>query len=225
MSTEHHGAIPHWHRRSAGEHRLPVLIVVLAVIALQFLLPDHLSIKFQSEICGLEGLLLLGLLVTSPGRISSHRVQVRTLGIVLTSVMTLSNVASLFLLIRLLMTSGISSPNELLLSGGSIWLTNVVIFSLWFWELDRGGPGARAEARNIHPDFYFPQMQDPALGGSKWEPNYFDYLYTSFTNASAFSPTDVLPLTRMAKMLMMVQSMISLMTIGLVVARAVNILR
>ena len=225
MSTEHHGAIPHWHRRSAGEHRLPVLIVVLAVITLQFLLPDHLSIKFQSEICGLEGLLLLGLLVTSPGRISSHRVQVRTLGIVLTSVMTLSNVASLFLLIRLLMTSGISSPNELLLSGGSIWLTNVVIFSLWFWELDRGGPGARAEARNIHPDFYFPQMQDPALGGSKWEPNYFDYLYTSFTNASAFSPTDVLPLTRMAKMLMMVQSMISLMTLGLVIARSINILR
>ena len=98
MSEQHSHSIPHWHRRSAGEHRIPVLIVVLVVIALQFLLPDKLSLKFQAEICGIEALLLLGLLITSPGRISKHRAQVRTLGIALTSVMTLSNIASLFLL-------------------------------------------------------------------------------------------------------------------------------
>ena len=216
---------PHWHRQSAGEHRVPVVIVVAVVIALQYLLPRELAPGFRTEIFVLEILLALGLLVVSPGRISKHRPSARVLGIALTAVMTASNIASLVKLIDLLVTGGISSPTKLLLSGGSIWIANLVVFSLWFWELDRGGPGARAEAKNIHPDFYFPQMQDPALGGTKWEPNYFDYLYTAFTNASAFSPTDVLPLTRMAKMLMMVQSMISLMTLGLVIARSINILR
>jgi len=95
---------------------------------------------------------------------------------------------------------------------------------MWFWDLDRGGPGARAEAINQYPDFIFPQMSDPDYAPEHWHPNYFDYLYTSFTNASAFSPTDVLPLTRWAKMLMMVQSLTSLLIVGLVVARAVNIL-
>lgn len=204
---------------------MPVIIVVAVVIALQFLLPKELAPGFRLEIFALEILLALALLLVSPGRISTHRASVRVIGLVLTSVMTASNIASLVKLIDLLVTGGINSPTKLLLSGGSIWIANVVVFSLWFWELDRGGPGARAEARELHPDFYFPQMNDPALGGPEWQPNYFDYLYTSFTNASAFSPTDVLPLTRMAKMLMMVQSMISLMTLGLVIARSINILR
>ena len=95
---------------------------------------------------------------------------------------------------------------------------------LWFWEFDRGGPGARAEALVRYPDFLFPQMQDEHMAQVHWHPNFFDYLYMSFTNASAFSPTDVLPLTRWAKMLMLVQSVTSLLTVGLVVARAVNIL-
>ena len=218
-------ARPHWHKRTAGEHRVPVIIVVSIVLALQYLLPKELAPGFRIEILVVEVLLALALLVVSPGRISSHRANVRAIGIALTAVMTASNIASLVKLVDLLVTGGIDSPTKLLLSGGSIWLANIVVFSLWFWELDRGGPGARAEARELHPDFYFPQLEDPALGGSQWQPNYFDYLYTSFTNASAFSPTDVLPLTRIAKMLMMVQSMISLMTLGLVIARSINILR
>lgn len=216
---------PDWHNRSNGEFRIPVLIVSAVVIALQYSLPNELAPGFRIEILAVEILLALGLLLVSPGRIDSHRPSARALGIALTTVMTASNIASLVKLIDLLVTGGIDSPAKLLLSGGSIWIANVVVFSLWYWELDRGGPGARAEAREMHPDFYFPQMQDPALGGTNWQPNYFDYLYTAFTNASAFSPTDVLPLTRMAKMLMMVQSMISLMTLGLVVARSINILR
>ena len=138
--------------------------------------------------------------------------------------MTISNTASAFLLIDHLVSGHTHNPNRLLLSGGTIWLTNIIIFSLWFWDLDRGGPGARAEAVNQHPDFMFPQMGDPGYAPDHWHPNFFDYLYTSFTNASAFSPTDVLPLTRWAKMLMLVQSLTSLLTVGLIVARAVNIL-
>ena len=128
-------------------------------------------------------------------------------------------------LIDAIVSRGIVDARSLLLSGGSIWITNVVIFGLWFWELDRGGPGKRAEAVEPFPDFMFPQMSDPRFAPSDWHPNFFDYLYTSFTNASAFSPTDVMPLSRWAKMLMLIQSMTALLIVGLVVARAVNILR
>ena len=104
-------------------------------------------------------------------------------------------------------------------------MANIVIFSLWFWELDRGGPGARAEARKSVPDFLFPQMASPEYGEKDWHPKYFDYFYVSVTNASAFSPTDTAPLSRWAKLLMLVQSLTSLVTVGLVIARAVNILK
>jgi uncharacterized membrane protein len=112
----------------------------------------------------------------------------------------------------------------LLITGAAIWLTNVIVFSLWYWELDRGGPVARAHATRAHPDFLFAQMQNPELAPSDWEPGFADYLYLSFTNATAFSPTDVLPLSRWAKLTMMLQSAVSLATVALVIARAVNIL-
>jgi hypothetical protein len=113
----------------------------------------------------------------------------------------------------------------LLVSGGCIYLTNVLAFSLWYWEHDRGGPFARTAARRHHPDFLFPQMASPELASHEWEPQYVDYLYLSFTNATAFSPTDTLPMSRWAKMLMAAQSIVSLVTVALVVARAVNILK
>lgn len=196
----------------------------MLVITLQYILPAELALSFQHEICYLEALLALVLLGISPTRINKHHLPSRVLSLVLTSVMTISNTSSAFLLISHLVSGHTHDPNRLLLSGGTIWLTNIIIFSLWFWDLDRGGPGARAEAVNQHPDFMFPQMGDPGYAPDHWHPNFFDYLYTSFTNASAFSPTDVLPLTRWAKMLMLVQSLTSLLTVGLIVARAVNIL-
>ena len=113
----------------------------------------------------------------------------------------------------------------LLVTGGAIWLTNVIAFGLWYWEFDRGGPVARALAIQPYPDFLFPQMTDPELAPPSWEPMFADYFYLSFTNATAFSPTDVLPLSRWAKMLMLVQSAVSLLLAALVIARAVNILR
>ena len=200
------------------------MIVVLLVISLQYILPAELALSFQHEICYAEALLAAILLVISPSRINKHHTPSRILGLLLTSVMTIANTSSAFLLISHLVSGHTNNPNRLLLSGGSIWLTNIIIFSLWFWDLDRGGPGARAEAINQHPDFMFPQISDPNYAPDHWHPNFFDYLYTSFTNASAFSPTDVLPLTRWAKMLMLVQSFTSLLTVGLIVARAVNIL-
>ena len=106
-----------------------------------------------------------------------------------------------------------------------VWLTNIVVFALWYWEFDRGGPVARALAIKPYPDFEFPQMTSPELAPPSWEPMFGDYFYLSFTNATAFSPTDVLPLSRWAKMLMLVQSAVSLLLAALVIARAVNILR
>jgi len=200
------------------------VIVVLLVITLQYILPSELALSFQHEICLAELLLAIILLAISPTRINKHHTPTRILSLVLTSVMTISNTSSAILLINHLVTGNTNDPNRLLLSGGTIWLTNIIIFSLWFWDLDRGGPGARSEAVNQHPDFMFPQMGDPNYAPEHWHPNFFDYLYTSFTNASAFSPTDVLPLTRWAKMLMLVQSLTSLLTVGLIIARAVNIL-
>jgi hypothetical protein len=117
------------------------------------------------------------------------------------------------------------SATDILMSGAAVWLTNVIAFSLWYWELDRGGPVARMRARRPYPDFVFAQMQSPELGPPNWRPGFVDYLFLSFTNATAFSPTDVLPLTPWAKLTMMAQSAISLSTVALVVARAVNILK
>lgn len=215
---------PHWHRPHLGEHRWPVLLVVLLVIVLQYLLPHNLSFSFQTLVCYVEGALLVTLLVINPQRISSHVPTTRFIGIVLLGIITLSNSASAIKLIDAIITQNVKDARSLLWFGGSIWITNVVVFGLWYWELDRGGPGKRAEAVHPFPDFIFPQMSDPLYAPRTWHPNFFDYLYTSFTNASAFSPTDVMPLTRWAKMLMLIQSMTALLMVGLVFARAVNIL-
>ena len=207
-----------------GEHRWPISIIVLLVITLQYVLPSALSLSFQSVFCFVEAVLLVAVFAFNPRRISLHVAPTRALGLVLVGIMTLSNTASAIKLIDAIITRGVTDARSLLLSGGSIWLTNVVVFALWFWELDRGGPGKRAQATHPYPDFIVPQMSDPSYARKDWHPKFFDYLYTSFTNASAFSPTDVMPLTRWAKMLMLVQSMTALLIVGLVIARAVNIL-
>ena len=216
---------PHWHKPHAGELRSPISFVVLVVIILQLTLPKSLSLTIQPWVCALEFLLAVILFGLNPGRISRHRKETWAIGIALTSVMTLSNAASAVELITALIDGTVKSANSLLAFGGSIWLTNVVVFGLWYWEFDRGGPGARAEALDPYPDFLFPQMTDPVYAPENWTPKFFDYLYISFTNASAFSPTDVMPLSRWAKHLMLIQSVISLVTVGLVIARAVNILK
>ena len=114
---------------------------------------------------------------------------------------------------------------QLLLSGGVVWFTNVIAFGLAFWELDSGGPVARALASATRkPDFQFPQDENPELAREGWAPRLWDYFYVSLTNAMAFSPTDAMPLTRLAKSLMAAESTLSAITVLLVAARAVNIL-
>lgn len=224
QTEPHRPHVPHWHRPHAAEQRWPVSFVVVVVIILQFLLPKSLSLRIQPEICIVEAILALTVFAMSPGRIAINHKSARWLGISLTSVMTASNVASAIQLVQRLIDGTIKSPSNLLAFGGSIWLTNIVVFGLWYWEFDRGGPSARAAAIDPYPDFLFPQMSDPTYAPLEWAPTFFDYLFTSYTNASAFSPTDVMPLTRWAKMLMLLQSATSLITVGLVIARAVNIL-
>jgi hypothetical protein len=118
---------------------------------------------------------------------------------------------------------GVKSGGKLLFEAGTVWGTNVVVFGLWFWAVDRGGPILRRLANPPPPDFQFPQMENPQLAAPNWEPRLLDYVYVSFTNAIAFSPTDAMPLSGRAKALMLAESALSASTILLVAARAVNI--
>jgi hypothetical protein len=208
-------AEPHW----------PAQLTVLAAIALQVLLPTRLTIGSKWILPGLEAVMLLVLFVSSPQRLEAPHSLRRRLTLATTAIVTLANAISLGLLTHFLLHHGTPDPRQLIISGTLIWLTNVMIFSLWFWELDRGGPGIRAAGLDEAPDFLFPNMTDEVARLSPgWRPLFVDYLYVSLTNATAFSPTDTLPLTVQAKMMMGLQSLVSVVTVALVVSRAVNIL-
>jgi len=137
----------------------------------------------------------------------------------------LGNGFALAFLIGSLVNGGEKSGSQLLFKGIVIWSTNVVVFGLWFWEIDRGGPIRRTQDHPLPPDFQFPQMDDAGRAAGGWYPRLVDYVYVSFTNALAFSPTDTMPLTRRAKELMLLEASASALTILLVAARAVNILK
>jgi uncharacterized membrane protein len=118
-----------------------------------------------------------------------------------------------------------NSPGQLLRIGFLVWLYTIITFAFLYWELDGGGPEARVVAPPEFPDLAFPQHLNPRVAPSGWRPEFFDYLYLGFTNATAFSPTDVMPLKRWAKLSMAIQAAVSLLVLGLVIARAVNILK
>jgi uncharacterized membrane protein len=217
----HH--LPAWLRPTEGEPRWPVSIAVLGLIVLQLLVPKHLAFAPRYLLPSLEALLLIVLTIANPQRINKENTWLRTGGLLLVAAASLATAWSAGRLVYQLATGHGGEAVPLLLNGGAIWLTNVIVFALWYWEFDRGGPAARAAARKPHPDFLFAQMTTPELVQHDWEPRFVDYLYLSFTNATAFSPTDTLPLTGWAKLTMMSQSLISLVTVALVVARAVNI--
>jgi uncharacterized membrane protein len=204
----------------------PAQVTVLAAILLSFNLPSRLTIQQTWLIPAIEAVLLFGLVVSTPWIPARHHRHRRKVSLALIALVTASNLVNLALLVHTLLHGGrgAGNGNELIIAGVEIWVTNVLLFTVWYWQLDRGGPIARAQEHCPPPDFYFPQMTDDRLGGLDWRPRYYDYLYTSFTNATAFSPTDTMPLTANAKLLMMVQSLASLITIGMVFARAINIL-
>ena len=221
-------AVPAWRRRTQGEIRWPVTFTVAAAIALQVAVPDKLVLVKPAWILpAVQGALLLALVAANPHRIDRQSTILRMLSLFLGALLTLANVWSVArLAIGITRGSMGGTPGQLLITGGVIWLTNVVVFGLWYWEWDRGGPVARAlNLTKQYPDFQFPQMvSPPEMVPPDWEPAFLDYLYLAFTNASAFSPTDVMPMSRWAKVAMTVQSIISIVTVALVVSRAVNIL-
>ncbi|WP_329180886.1 hypothetical protein [Streptomyces sp. NBC_01477] len=216
---------PAWRRVTRGEARWASTAAVLAVVVIQLALPSRLAVHPRWLMPAVELALLVALIAGNPHRIERGSRTYRALGLGLAVVIGGANAYAAVRLVAALIRGTEKAPaGTLLLTGGAIWLTNMVIFALLYWELDRGGPAARAQGERDVPDFLFVQMQSPDLAPAHWEPAFFDYFYLSFTNSTAFSPTDVMPMTRWAKALMLAQSAVSLLTVVLVVARAVNIL-
>lgn len=219
--------IPGWLRPHPGESRVLLALAILLAASFQLLLaPQFTVLRPRWLVPGLEVALLVTLTVINPVRLTRESKPGRVLSLVLVALISVDNGASAALLDGKLIhgTAG-GTAGPLLASGAAIYLTNIIVFGIWYWELDRGGPYARARARNRYPDFLFPQMTQRHLAPKTWRPQFSDYLYVSFTNATAFSPTDTMPLTRWAKQLMTLQSAVSLSTTALVIARAVNILK
>ena len=220
--------IPAWERRTQGELRWPVTITTAAAIALQLAVPDKLVLVHPSWVLpAVQGLLLIALVMANPHRIDRESRALRLLALTFAALLSLANGWSVArLAIGIAEGNTGITPRHLLITGAMIWLTNVVVFALWYWEYDRGGPVARALNTKQYPDFQFVQMVSPPdMVPPDWEPSFVDYVYLAFTNAAAFSPTDVMPLSRWAKVAMAAQSAVSIVTVALVVSRAVNILQ
>ncbi len=208
---------------------------VAAALLLHLALPERLSVGPRWLVPALEGALLVGLAIKTPKRLEDETLRRRGVELALIALVSAANLAALALLVHYLLRGGAANGHQLILAAVDIWLTNVVAFGLWFWQLDRGGPDrgegererdmAQRPREQRQPHFAFIQMTDPdATGGRGWQPGFVDYLYVSLTNSTAFSPTDTLPLTAVAKSLMGLQALTSLITVALVAARAVNIL-
>jgi len=209
---------------AAPEPIWPVQLTILAAIGLQLALPNRLTAGPPYLIPALEGALLIGMFMATPRQLEHEHPRRRRATLGLTALVSAANIFSLVELTHFLLHHNVENGRELIIAGMLIWLTNFLIFALWYWEIDRGGPGRRAAGHDGVPDFLFPQMSDDRIEPLAWRPKFLDYLYVSMTNATAFSPTDTMPLTPMAKSIMGVQALVSLVTIGLVVSRAVNIL-
>jgi len=218
--------LPAWRRHTEGETIFGCCLAVVVVSILHSFLDDGLSLGPRWLLPAVSGVLLVVLIGLHPHRMHRQSTSGRVVGLTILAFLAVANLTSGVRLVSQILgrKSGSSDPLHLIMSGASIWIANVIVFGLFYWAFDRGGPGARAQGTRQYTDFLFPQMSDPTTAPPDWEPTLLDYLYLAFTNATAFSPTDVMPLTRPAKMTMMVQSALSVVLIGLVLARAVNIL-
>jgi len=198
------------------------LVLLLAVI-LQYNIPNELRWGSKITIAVIELILVGSIGITAPKRHISFKSFNRTIAVLLIAVVSFSNLSSLLLVIDGLLNGSQVPGRHLVTAAFAIFITNIIVFSLWYWELD--SPGLTGlKKHDARPKFDFPQMESKLKECEGWEPTYFDYLYLSTTNASAFSPTDTLPLTHFVKGLMSIQALISLLVVILVTARAVNIL-
>ncbi len=208
------------------EPRWPAMLALLAVCGLRLALPESLSVGPDWLLIAVVGVLMIP---TIWARYRGLDLLNKILGYVLTSIVTVDMVWSLWLLVAAL-PSHKQMPQDMLMSAAALWITNVIVFASWYWRLDAGGPRAR-ELRGVHTDgaFLFPQMTlnqqaKREMGEKSWSPGFVDYLFLAFNTSTAFSPTDSPVLSRWAKVLMMIQALISFTTVALLAARAVNIL-
>jgi uncharacterized membrane protein len=201
----------------------PGQLATLAALLLYLALPAALTIGPGWPLPVAESVMLGALVVATRGGREARRRRKIAIGLVL--VAALANLSSLGLLMHYLLAGGHARGSDLLDGGVIIWTTNLVLFAVLYWELDRGGPHRSAAARPpIAPDLLFPQMTDDRFAAPGWKPGFGDYLYVSLTNQTAFSPTDTMPLTSRVKALMGIQGVAAIVTTGVIVARAVNLL-
>jgi hypothetical protein len=224
-------------RTNPGEARLAAGAAIVVAAVLYLLLPNPLILGPRLLVPVLELALFVPLLIANPHRFTRETAGLRSVAIALVVLIAVANMTALGLLVHTLV-AGNAEPGRLLLLGAAqVWVTNMIAFALAFWELDRGGPVARAlePHENLPPaDFRFPQDEDHdaiaevAARSSKisdWSPAFVDYLYLSVTNSSAFSPTDTMPLSHRAKLLMSIESLSALVLMVIVIARGVNVLQ
>jgi uncharacterized membrane protein len=207
-----------------GRSRWPVIIAVVVAIGLQLILPGRFAPGHRA-VPAFELVLLIALVAANPLSARRRARWLRRAMAVFTAIITGTNAWSAVRLVEQIVQGKQENALILLTSGAAIWVTNVIVFALWYWQFDRGGPLARLGGAQPYPDFSFPQRQSPQEVPSDWEPAFIDYLYLAYTNATAFSPTDVLPFTGRAKLVMMIQSAVSLVTIALVISRAIGLFK
>jgi hypothetical protein len=227
MSTEP-GPTPPQHQARLGEPRWPMAIAVVATGLLRATLPHELrngdaAWLFLIIVVGLLAVLIIG----DPGRIDRDRPWLHNLTSVLIGLISVANAdAAIRLVVGIINVSSFTQNAKVLLaSGASIWLSNIIAFALWYWNLDRGGPAARAAGTDIRPALIFPEMLHTQHVEEGWYPTFVDYFHFAFATATAFSPTDVSAVKPWMKLMMMAEEAISLVVAILVVARAVNILK
>lgn len=210
------------------EPRWPIALTIAGfiaiTIALRVLQPKRESVGPHWLVPALEIAMLLALLAANPAHIQERRRWLRRVAIGLIFALGVAALVSTVVLVVDLIDGGqvTQSASSLLASGALIWLGNALVFSLTYWIFDTGGPWVRYQGTRAFPDFAFTQQMSPELAPPGWRPVFLDYLHLGFTNATAFSPTDVMPLTHRAKYIMLVQSTVALALFGLIVARAVN---
>jgi hypothetical protein len=209
-----------------GEPRWPMVAAVLAASVLTTLRPAELRIMPAWVLPVVEVTLLVVLVVRDPGRIDRRSRTLRYVSICVVAILVVDALVATGHLVVVLVRGGhaTESAEALLVAGAVVWVSNIIVFALLYWELDSGGAAARAHGLPSTPDIAFPQQLNPELAPPGWRPQFHDHLYLGLTSATAFSPTDAMPLAGWAKLAMSVESLISLTVLGLVIARAVNVL-
>jgi hypothetical protein len=231
LAKEAEQRLPAWLQPGNPESRWPVLLALIAAIAMQRAIPVAYTVVPRWPLIAMEVLLLVILLILNPLHFSRFTTGGQVASLLLLAAITIDNTASAIVLDYRIVSGEVSNDAKVLLgSGAAVFITNIIVCGIWYWEMDLGGPFARAgvkerSPKRRYPDFQFPQMDVRRLAPPDWEPRFLDYLYVSVTNVMAFSPTDTMPLTHRAKAMMTLQALVAVSTIALVFARAVNVLR